>query len=225
MLPKDYVKMRLTGEILTDYSDAAGSTAFDNVKMQWAVPLIRKLGLDETKFPRCEASTYVVGGLTEEAAKDTGLPTSVKVVNGGADQCMQGIGNGIIEDGILACNIGTTDFHQYFPAFIRPEAPDQYLCPCAEREMESDGGGTEQRFFPEMVHAADHRNRGLWGAEPGNSCHFPGKRRADLSSLSGGRADTSPGCAGKGDVLWSDAEAWEIPYVPVGNGRRDLFAA
>ena len=107
MLPKDYVKMRLTGEILTDYSDAAGSTAFDNVKMQWAVPLIRKLGLDETKFPRCEASTYVVGGLTEEAAKDTGLPTSVKVVNGGADQCMQGIGNGIIEDGILACNIGT----------------------------------------------------------------------------------------------------------------------
>jgi xylulokinase len=107
MLPKDYVKMRLTGEILTDYSDAAGSTAFDNVRMCWAKPLIERLGLSMDKFPRCEASSYVVGTLTEAAARDTGLPRSVLVVNGGADQCMQGIGNGIIEDGVLACNIGT----------------------------------------------------------------------------------------------------------------------
>lgn len=107
MLPKDYVKMKLTGEILTDYSDAAGSTAFDNVRMCWAKPLIERLGLALDKFPRCESSSYVVGTLTPEASRDTGLPRSVRVVNGGADQCMQGIGNGIIEDGILACNIGT----------------------------------------------------------------------------------------------------------------------
>lgn len=107
MLAKDYVKMRLTGEIVTDYSDAAGSTAFDNVRMCWAEPLLNGLGLDMDKFPRCESSAYVVGNLTEQACADTGLLRSVKVVNGGADQCMQGIGNGIVEEGVLACNIGT----------------------------------------------------------------------------------------------------------------------
>lgn len=107
MLAKDYVKMRLTGEIVTDYSDAAGSTAFDNVRMCWAKPLIEGLGLDMEKFPRCEASSYVVGNLTAQASADTGLPRTVRVINGGADQCMQGLGNGIIRDGILSCNIGT----------------------------------------------------------------------------------------------------------------------
>lgn len=107
MLPKDYIKLRLTGRIVTDYSDAAGTTAFDNITRRWAVKLIEALGLREDIFPECLASEAVIGSITEEAALETGLTRGIPVVNGGADQCMQAIGNGIIPDGVFACNIGT----------------------------------------------------------------------------------------------------------------------
>lgn len=107
MLPKDYIKFRLTGKVLTDYSDAAGSLAFNNEKLEWAYEMIDKLGLSRDIFPQCERSSYIVGNISEKAAAETGLGVSVLVVNGGSDQCMQSIGNGIIEQGIFAANIGT----------------------------------------------------------------------------------------------------------------------
>jgi xylulokinase len=107
MTPKDYVRYRLTGKIAVDYSDAAGTAAFDNLKLEWAGPLIEKLGLSPDLFPECLPSWCVVGRVTREAALHTGLSERTEVVCGGADQCMQGIGNGIVEEGVFACNIGT----------------------------------------------------------------------------------------------------------------------
>lgn len=107
MLPKDYLKYRLTGRVVTDYSDAAGSLAFNNEKLEWAFEMIERLGLDRNMFPPCESSAYIVGHVTGKASGETGLGQSVMVVNGGSDQCMQSIGNGIIEPGIFASNIGT----------------------------------------------------------------------------------------------------------------------
>ena len=106
-LPKDYIKYRLCGKITTDYSDAAGSLAFDNIKLCWASPVMKKLGLDKAVFPKCFPSTYVVGNITPEAAKETGLSESTLVINGGGDSFMQAIGNGIVSEGIFASNIGT----------------------------------------------------------------------------------------------------------------------
>jgi xylulokinase len=107
MLPKDYIKFRLTGRIVTDYSDAAGSTAFDNINLCWAVKLIDALGLRAGIFPECLPSEDMIGNITEQAALETGLQKGTPVINGGADQCMQAIGNGIIPRGVFACNIGT----------------------------------------------------------------------------------------------------------------------
>lgn len=107
MLPKDYIKYRLSGKVLTDYSDAAGSTAFDNVNLHWAWDLLDCLDLDREKFPPCGPSTALAGNVTPEAAAVTGLSRKSWVVNGGADQAMQAIGNGIVKDGIFAANIGT----------------------------------------------------------------------------------------------------------------------
>lgn len=107
MLPKDYIKYRLSGKVLTDYSDAAGSAAFDNVKMQWAWDLLDELGLDRDKFPPCGPSTELAGHVTAEASASTGLSRKTWVVNGGADQAMQAIGNGIVDKGVFAANIGT----------------------------------------------------------------------------------------------------------------------
>lgn len=107
MLPKDYIKYRLSGKVLTDYSDAAGSTAFDNVNLHWAWDLLDCLDLDRDKFPPCGPSTELAGNVTAEASQATGLSRKTWVVNGGADQAMQAIGNGIVKDGVFASNIGT----------------------------------------------------------------------------------------------------------------------
>jgi xylulokinase len=69
--------------------------------------LIEKLGLNADLFPECLPSSHVVGHVSREAARDTGLSEKTVVVCGGADQCMQGIGNGIVEEEIFACNIGS----------------------------------------------------------------------------------------------------------------------
>jgi xylulokinase len=107
MLPKDYIKYRLCGAILTDTSDAAGSLAFNNIRLKWSDELIASLGLRREIFPDCQPSTAVVGTVSEEAARLTGLSTHTLVVNGGADSCMQAIGNGIVTPGVFASNIGT----------------------------------------------------------------------------------------------------------------------
>ena len=107
MLPKDYIKYRLCGAILTDYSDAAGSLAFDNSRLRWSEALITALGLRREIFPDCQPSTAVVGTVSEEVARLTGLSTRTLVVNGGADSCMQAVGNGIVSPGVFASNIGT----------------------------------------------------------------------------------------------------------------------
>lgn len=107
MFPKDYVKYRICGRIVTDDSDAAGGLAFDNVNLVWSSSLIEGLGLSMEVFPKCLPSLAVVGQVGREAASQTGLCEHTKVVNGGADQCMQSIGNGILDDGVFSCNIGT----------------------------------------------------------------------------------------------------------------------
>lgn len=108
MLPKDYIKFRLSGRIATDYSDAAGSLAFDNFQLKWSEPIIKGLGLREEIFPLCLPSTEVIGYVSPDAARDFGLSEKTLVVNGGADQCMQAIGNAVIREGACASNIGTS---------------------------------------------------------------------------------------------------------------------
>lgn len=108
ILPKDYIKYRLCGRVLTDPSDAAGSLAFDNVQLRWADSVIAALGIEPSLFPECLPSTAVVGHVSGEAARLTGLWEGTLVVNGGGDQCMQSIGNGVVEEGVFASSIGTS---------------------------------------------------------------------------------------------------------------------
>lgn len=107
MLPKDYLKFRLSGRITTDYSDASGAAAFDNAALRWSEELLALLDLDPALFPECLPATECVGAVAPDAAKRFGLSPETKVVNGGADQCMQAIGNGIVQDGVFSSNIGT----------------------------------------------------------------------------------------------------------------------
>ena len=108
LLPKDYVRFRLTGDYATEVSDASGTALFDVVNRRWSMEMMDALGLDRSILPRCYESQEVTGVISAEAAALTGLAAGTPVVGGGGDQASSAVGNGIVEPGIVSCTIGTS---------------------------------------------------------------------------------------------------------------------
>ncbi len=107
-LPKDYLKMMLTGEVVSDYSDASATLAFDIENVCWSEEILNRLDIPIEIFPKCFSTDHVVGKVTKKAARETGLSERTIVVNGGGDQVMQAIGNGATEPGLATVNIGSS---------------------------------------------------------------------------------------------------------------------
>lgn len=107
MLPKDYLRYRMTGMLGTDMSDGSSALIFDTADRQWAWELIERLGLEKAMFVECHESYEIAGEITSECASLTGLREHTRVVYGGGDSLMCAIGNGMILPGVLSSNIGT----------------------------------------------------------------------------------------------------------------------
>jgi xylulokinase len=108
LLPKDYVRFRLTGEFATEVSDASGTSVFDVVRRRWSWEMMDALQLDRSILPKCYESNEVTGRISRAAAEATGLAEATPVVGGGGDQAASAVGNGIVEPGIVSCTLGTS---------------------------------------------------------------------------------------------------------------------
>ncbi|MCL4109338.1 UNVERIFIED_CONTAM: hypothetical protein GTU68_038967 [Idotea baltica] len=108
LLPKDYVRFRMTGDFATEVSDASGTLLLDVVKRQWSKKLLAKLDLSSDLLPKVYESEDVTGTLSAEAAKAMGLKAGIPVVGGGGDQAASAIGNGIVRSGIVSATMGTS---------------------------------------------------------------------------------------------------------------------
>ena len=108
LLPKDEIRRRLTGDCVTEVSDASGTLLLDVVKRTWSKKLMNCLQLDMDLLPDVVESEEVTGTLTPEAAKLLGLTTQCKVVGGAGDCAAGAIGNGVVRSGILSTSIGTS---------------------------------------------------------------------------------------------------------------------
>ena len=108
LLPKDYLRYKLTGEFASEVSDASGTALFDVVKRTWSKEMVTALGLDASILPRVHESTEVTGVISPEAAQATGLKAGTPGVGGGGDQAASAVGNGIVSPGIVSCTIGTS---------------------------------------------------------------------------------------------------------------------
>ncbi len=108
LLPKDYVRFRLTGEYATEVSDASGMLLLDVKKRAWSDELLDKLDIDKALLPKVYESPEVTGRLTKEAAAATGLAQGIPVVGGAGDQAAGGIGNGIVKKGVVSATMGTS---------------------------------------------------------------------------------------------------------------------
>lgn len=108
LLPKDYVRFRLTGERATDVSDASGTGIFDVAHRRWSETLSGDLDLDPAIWPRAFESDEITGHVSADAAGVTGLADGTPVVGGAGDQAASAVGNGIVSPGIVSCTIGTS---------------------------------------------------------------------------------------------------------------------
>lgn len=105
LLAKDYVAYKLTGVQVTDHSDASGTNAYDQTTKTWSDELLNASGLSRSIFPEIVDSTTVIGKVTAQAARETGLLEGTSVVIGGGDGPMAALGAGIIDEtsGAYAC--------------------------------------------------------------------------------------------------------------------------
>jgi xylulokinase len=108
LLPKDYIRFRLTGEYASEVSDASGTSLFDVVKRRWSYDMADACGLDRSILPAVYESVEITGQVTDAVARATGLEPGTPVVGGGGDQASSAVGNGIVESGIVSCTLGTS---------------------------------------------------------------------------------------------------------------------
>jgi len=107
LLPKDYIRLRLTRQIATDVTDAASTLLFDVANRRWSDEMVALVGIKPGQLPRVVESQELCGTVTRHAARDTGIPLGTPVVAGGGDQPVSALGNGVLDPGTLLSTVGT----------------------------------------------------------------------------------------------------------------------
>jgi xylulokinase len=108
LLPKDYVRFRLTGEIRTDVGDASGLLLLDVDRRAWSRDALRTFDVDSALLPPLAESACVAGRVTEWAAAQTGLAVGTPVVAGSGDNQAGAIGAGVVRPGMVLLTLGTS---------------------------------------------------------------------------------------------------------------------
>jgi len=108
LLPKDFLRLKLTGEFATEVSDASGTLLLDITNRRWSQEMLGALEIDSKILPRVYESPQITGHVTREAALVTGLNAGTPVVGGGGDQASSAVGNGIVSTGLTSATLGTS---------------------------------------------------------------------------------------------------------------------
>lgn len=108
LLPKDYVRLQLTGDYATDKAGASGTQLFNVGQRDWSDEVVAALGIDSAWLPPTFEGTAVTGTLSPAAAQATGLSVDIPVVGGGGDQAANAVGTGAVVDGVVALSLGTS---------------------------------------------------------------------------------------------------------------------
>ena len=107
LLPKDYIRYRLTGDFATEVSDASGMQLIDIEKRDWSPEICRAFDIEESWLPWLYESQEVTGHVSDDLATAWGLGRTA-VVGGAGDQAAGAVGNGIVEEGVVSVTLGTS---------------------------------------------------------------------------------------------------------------------
>jgi xylulokinase len=165
LLPKDYVRLRLTGEKATDVADASGTLLFDVTHRKWSDEMLELTGIDQSLLPRAFESSEITGRVSAEGAKATGLREGTPVVAGAGDQAAGAVGMGIVRPGAVSATIGTSGV--VFAATDRPALDPQgrvhTFCHAVPERWHvmgvTQGAGLSLRWFRDQFGAGDDDGR------------------------------------------------------------------
>jgi xylulokinase len=108
LLPKDYIRYRMTGEYATEVGDASGTLLLDVKRRKWNGKLLSLIGIDRSLLPDCFESHVVSGELHKDGATAMGLKAGTPVVGGSGDQPAGAVGNGVVVPGVVSATLGTS---------------------------------------------------------------------------------------------------------------------
>jgi xylulokinase len=108
LLPKDFVRYRMSGDLAVDRADAAGTLLLDLAARDWSDEVLGALGVDASWLPRTFEGPDVTGAVSPDAAAATGLRAGTPIVAGGGDQAAAAVGVGAVEPGVVSVSLGTS---------------------------------------------------------------------------------------------------------------------
>ena len=130
LLPKDYIRLRLSGDYAMDCADGSGTMLFDLGRRAWSAELLAALDLPAAWFPPVYEGPAMTGIVSAGAAAETGLRAGTPIVGGGGDQAAQAVGVGAVAPGIVALTLGTSGvvFAATQAALVQPEGRLHAFC-------------------------------------------------------------------------------------------------
>ncbi|HZB96678.1 MAG TPA: xylulokinase, partial [Herpetosiphonaceae bacterium] len=108
LLPKDYIRYQLTGDLASDVSDAAGTLLLDLKARDWSDDILQALDIPRAWLPKAYEGPEVTGRLRDDVASALGLPRGLPVIAGGGDNAAAAVGNGVIREGSITSSLGTS---------------------------------------------------------------------------------------------------------------------
>lgn len=108
LLPKDYVRFKLTGDKATDVADASGTLLLNVASRQWSSEMLAAAELELGLLPQVYESQEITGSVSQKAAEETGLRAGTPVIAGAGDQAAGAVGLGIVRPGMVSATIGTS---------------------------------------------------------------------------------------------------------------------
>lgn len=172
LLPKDYIRYRLTGEFATEVSDASGMQLLDIPRRCWSDEVLDKLSIDKTLLGRVYESPEVTGQVSSAAARVTSLAVGTPVVGGAGDNAAAAVGTGTVKDGFAFTTIGTSGvvYAHSSRVLIDPKGRVHTFCSAVPGEWHvmgvTQGAGLSLKWFRDQFCNTEKQTAERMGVDP-----------------------------------------------------------
>lgn len=172
LLPKDYIRYKLTGVFAAEVSDAAGMQLLDVPRRQWSAEVLERLGIDGALLAPLYESAEITGRVSAEAAAATGLSAGTPVAGGAGDNAAAAVGTGVVEDGRAFTTIGTSGvvYAHTSRVAIDPKGRVHTFCCAVPGEWlvmgVTQGAGLSLKWFRDQFCGPEKETAALLGKDP-----------------------------------------------------------
>ena len=229
LLPKDYIRFRLSGEFATEVSDASGTSLLNVPKRQWSNRVLDALQISKDKLPRVYESCEVSATVSRAGSEATGLREGTPVVGGGGDQAAGAVGNGIVQSGVISVATGTSGVVFAFAdtPSVDPQLRVHTFCHAVPNKWHVMGvmlsAGGSLRWFRDTLGRPESRVAELMDVDP---YELIAREVATVQAGSEGLLFL-PYLSGRAHAASRSAGAWRVgrpdvaPYQSAHGARRD----